>query len=81
VVSKIVEARARAFKQLEQAQKNLRDNDKRIALFQRRVANLNKQIRKLELAGDRLVSRIEGATSALESLRLEEMGDGPPDEE
>jgi septal ring factor EnvC (AmiA/AmiB activator) len=81
VVSKIVEARARAFKQLEQAQKNLRDNDKRIALFQRRVANLNKQIRKLELAGDGLVSRIEGATSALESLRLEEMGDGPPDEE
>jgi septal ring factor EnvC (AmiA/AmiB activator) len=81
VVSKIVEARARAFKQLEQAQKNLRDNDKRIALFQRRVANLNKQIRKLELAGDGLVSRIVGATSALESLRLEEMGDGPPDEE
>ena len=80
-MSKIVEARARAFKQLEQAQKNLRDNDKRIALFHRRVANLNKQIRKLELAGDRLVSRIEGATSALESLRLEEMGDGPPDEE
>ena len=81
MVARIVEARARAFKQLEQAQKNLRDNDKRIALFHRRVANLNKQIRKLELAGDRLVSRIEGATSALESLRLEEMGDGPPEEE